>query len=199
MEMTTTKVQNDTKYPVYIVLGSGGHTAEMCTINMALLSSSRGKEIYNPLRYIIANDDITSRSRITSAMQKVGVALDDTSFIYVPRSRKVGQSYFSSVFTTLWALLWSCWLVWRDQPKLLLCNGPGTCVPFCLATSICRRIGRLPNTTRIVFVESWCRVRTLSLSGKLMRPMLDLLVVQWPALAEKYKNAYNVKYFGKIM
>ncbi|XP_036221418.1 UDP-N-acetylglucosamine transferase subunit ALG14 [Bactrocera oleae] len=197
--MTSTKVQNETKYPVYIVLGSGGHTAEMCTINMALLSSARGKGIYNPLRYIIANDDITSRSRITSAMQKVGVALDDTSFIYVPRSRKVGQSYLSSVFTTLWALLWSIWLVWSGQPKLLLCNGPGTCVPFCIATYICRRIRRLPSKTKIVFVESWCRVRTLSLSGKLLRPFLDLLVVQWPALAEKYKNANNVKYFGKIM
>ncbi|XP_039958739.1 UDP-N-acetylglucosamine transferase subunit ALG14 homolog [Bactrocera neohumeralis] len=197
--MTSPNKQNETKYPVYIVLGSGGHTAEMCTINMALLTSARGKEIYNPLRYIIANDDITSRSRITSAMQKVGVALDDTSFIYVPRSRKVGQSYLSSVFTTLWALLWSFWLVWSGQPKLLLCNGPGTCVPFCVATYICRRIRRLPSKTKIVFVESWCRVRTLSLSGKLLRPFLDLLVVQWPALAEKYKNAYNVKYFGKIM
>ncbi|XP_004523963.1 UDP-N-acetylglucosamine transferase subunit ALG14 homolog [Ceratitis capitata] len=193
------KKEDNNNYPVYIVLGSGGHTAEMCTINMALLNSGRGRSIYNPLRYIIANDDITSRSRITSAMQRVGVSLDDTSFIYVPRSRKVGQSYFSSVFTTLWALIWSFWLVWRDQPKLLLCNGPGTCLPFCIATYIWKRLGRLHSNTKIVFVESWCRVRTLSLSGKLLRPFLDLLVVQWPALAEKYKNAYNVKYFGKIM
>ncbi|XP_036318021.1 UDP-N-acetylglucosamine transferase subunit ALG14 homolog [Rhagoletis pomonella] len=197
MEMAPTK--NLDNFPVYIVLGSGGHTAEMCTINMALLRTDSGKEIYNPLRYVIANDDTTSRSRITGVMQKVGVALDDTSFIYVPRSRKVGQSYLSSVFTTLWALLCSFWLVWYDQPKLLLCNGPGTCLPFCIAVFLWKKLGRLSSKTKIVYVESWCRVRTLSLSAKLLRPILDLLVVQWPALAESYKNANNVKYFGKIM
>ncbi|XP_054728843.1 UDP-N-acetylglucosamine transferase subunit ALG14 homolog [Anastrepha obliqua] len=197
--MPPTKSRSNTKYPVYIVLGSGGHTAEMCTINMALLGTDKGKRIYEPLRYVIANDDTTSRSRITSAMQRVGVALDDTSFIYVPRSRKVGQSYFSSVFTTLWALLWSFWLVWCDQPKLLLCNGPGTCLPFCIAVYAWKKLGRLSCNTKIVYVESWCRVRTLSLSAKLLRPFLDLLVVQWPALAESYKNSNNVKYFGKIM
>lgn len=37
--------------------------------------------------------------------------------------------------------------------------------------------------TRIIYVESFARVSTLSLSGKLVRPFVDTFVVQWPGAA----------------
>ncbi|XP_067636325.1 uncharacterized protein Alg14 [Eurosta solidaginis] len=197
--MISTKTTNLCVNPAYIVLGSGGHTAEMCTISTALLSADKDMQIYNPLRFLIAQDDTTSRSKITSTMQKVGVALDETSFVYVPRARKVGQSMINSIFPTIYAILHALWIIYKDQPKMILCNGPGTCVPYCLAVYFWRLSRRLPRNTKIVFVESWCRVRTLSLSARLLRPFVDLLVVQWPALATIYKNDSKVKYFGPIM
>jgi len=43
--------------------------------------------------------------------------------------------------------------------------------------------------TRIIYVESFARVRSLSLSGKLLYAFTDRFVVQWPRLAEKYRRA----------
>lgn len=195
--MMSTKNSETTmnEYPTYVILGSGGHTAEMCKINQALLQqSSHGK--YQPVRYIVANSDSTSQHQLRAALPD---STKDSDFISVPRSRSVGQSYLSSVFTTLWALLWSCWLIWRDRPQLVLCNGPGTCVPFCYAAYLLRMLGRLPAHSKIVFVESFCRVETLSLSGRLLLPLADMFVVHWPALATRYAHKSNLRYFGRIL
>lgn len=82
----------------------------------------------------------------------------------------------------------------------IICNGPGTCVPICVAAFALRVrrcwlgvtppaiVHRFPacwcaqvlflSRCRIVFVESFCRVRSLSLSGKLLYPFADRFVVR---------------------
>jgi beta-1,4-N-acetylglucosaminyltransferase len=37
----------------------------------------------------------------------------------IPRSREVGQSYVTSVFTTLYSLAWAAWMVTRHRPQLV--------------------------------------------------------------------------------
>jgi hypothetical protein len=37
----------------------------------------------------------------------------------IPRSREVGQSYLTSVFTTLYSLLAAFWMVSRHRPQLV--------------------------------------------------------------------------------
>lgn len=185
-------------HPTYVILGSGGHTAEMCRLTQALLQQTdiEQTEKYQPIRLILANSDSTSERQFRQVLPQ---AAQRAEFVKVPRSRDVGQSWLSSIFTSLWALLWSCYLVWRDRPQLILCNGPGTCVPFCYAAYLWRLLGRLPSHSRIVFVESFCRVETLSLSGRMLLPLADLFVVHWPALATRYLDKKNVRYFGRIL
>ncbi|XP_020808396.1 UDP-N-acetylglucosamine transferase subunit ALG14 homolog [Drosophila serrata] len=198
--MTTVNRSNSQpENPTYVVLGSGGHTAEMCRLTQALLQQEDAKQArkYQPISFILASSDTTSERQLREALPAPMIARSE--FVRVPRSRSVGQSWFSSIFTTLWALLWSCYLVWRDQPRLVLCNGPGTCVPFCYAAYLCRLLGRLPGRSRIVFVESFCRVESLSLSGRLLLPLADLFVVHWPALATRYSHKRNLCYFGRIL
>ena len=36
---------------------------------------------------------------------------------------------------------------------------------------------------RSIYIESWARVRTLSLSGRILKPLVDRFLVQWPQLA----------------
>ncbi|XP_034671158.1 UDP-N-acetylglucosamine transferase subunit ALG14 homolog [Drosophila subobscura] len=183
-------------YPTYVILGSGGHTAEMCRITKALLQQQRAKDSdkYQPIRFVAANNDETSDRQLLAVLGDSGT----DSLLRVPRSRNVGQSWLSSVFTIIYALLWSCWLIWRDRPQLVLCNGPGTCVPYCYAAYMWRLLGRLPAHSRIVFVESFCRVETLSLSGRLLLPLVDMFVVHWPALTKRYEDRPNLRYFGRL-
>jgi len=55
--------------------------------------------------------------------------------------------------------------------------------------------------TRIVYVESICRVETLSLSGRILSLLADEFVVQWEEvrakLLEKYPNG-NVICLGRL-
>uniref|UniRef100_A0A8C7K6U5 UDP-N-acetylglucosamine transferase subunit ALG14 n=1 Tax=Oncorhynchus kisutch TaxID=8019 RepID=A0A8C7K6U5_ONCKI len=82
----------------------------------------------------------------------------------IPRSLEVCQSWSSSVVTTLNALLYSFSLVFR--PDMVLCNSSGTCVPLCDAGVI---LGL--KMVLIVYVESICRVESLSLCGKILYPL----------------------------
>lgn len=43
----------------------------------------------------------------------------EVSVEVIPRSREVGQSYVTSVFTTLYSLLWAFWMVTRHRPQLV--------------------------------------------------------------------------------
>lgn len=44
-------------------------------------------------------------------------------------------------------------------------------------------------------MESICRVKDLSLSGKLLYPICDLILVQWKELQEKYSKT---EYIGLL-
>ena len=44
------------------------------------------------------------------------------------------------------------------------------------------------SKAKLIFFESWCRVRDLSLSGKLVKPIVDEFIVHWPELTKKYSN-----------
>ena len=57
----------------------------------------------------------------------------------IPRSREVGQSWLTSNFTTLRALAPAAAILLRRRPRLLLVNGPGTCIPVCGAAFVFRR------------------------------------------------------------
>ncbi|NXT97864.1 ALG14 transferase, partial [Buphagus erythrorhynchus] len=121
-------------------------------------------------------------------------ALLQFSLDRIPRSREVRQSWISSVLTTLHSILYSLPLTYKRQPDLILCNGPGTCVPVCLSAFL---LGLLRiKRTIIVYVESICRVETLSLSGKILYYFSDYFIVQWPDLKKKYPKSV---YLGRIV
>ena len=42
---------------------------------------------------------------------------------------------------------------------------------------------------KLIYVESFARVTTLSLSGKLLYTFVDRFLIQWPYLKEKYPKA----------
>eukprot|EP00980_Cylindrotheca_fusiformis_P020326 scaffold7344_cov145-Cylindrotheca_fusiformis.AAC.24 len=166
-----------------VVLGSGGHTTEM----LHLLKNLDAKK-YAPLSYIIARTDTTSLRRV----EAFGGRQPDTIY-FIPRSREVGQSYASSIGTTLWSFIHAIGITFRIRPSLLLCNGPGTCLPIAIATLLCRIFGFCEG--KIVFVESFCRVKSLSLTGKILYHIVDLFVVHWDSLLETYPRSEIVATF----
>ena len=93
------------------------------------------------------------------------------------RAREVKQSYITSVFTTLAGLAHACFIVGRLQPDMVVTNGPGTAVPLCYASFLINKVLLLNPSAKQIYVESFCRVKTISLAGKLLKPIVDKFVV----------------------
>eukprot|EP00903_Cladosiphon_okamuranus_P015162 g14020.t1 len=159
---------------------------------MLKLISGLSPEIYSPLCYVVASTDHTSADRIPKDDLRSGRCRVCT----IPRSREVGQSFLTSVFTTMVAGLHAASLVIKIRPDLVLVNGPGTCIPVCVAASGLRLLGLGSPSSRTVFCESFCRVKSLSLSGRIMYLLADRFVVHWPELLLRYPRA---EYVGQLV
>lgn len=188
------------------VLGSGGHTTEMIR-----LLSSLNKHHFKPLYYVVASTDTTSISRLNNYIKcqnnnsEVSTTCStkskeqcyylirptDNEIFTIPRAREVGQSYFTSIFTTLQSIISSAHIIFKTKPDLLIINGPGTCLPIAFWTFIGRIIGLCQG--KIIFCESFCRVNTLSLTGKILVKlnMVDLFLVHWQELMDSIDETYD--------
>ncbi|KAJ8441023.1 hypothetical protein Cgig2_021387 [Carnegiea gigantea] len=179
-----------------IVLGSGGHTAEMLNLLAALQ-----KDRFYPRYYIAAATDNMSLQKARSFesssddeifLRLVQMGKDKAEYMQIYRSREVGQSYITSVGTTLVAIAHALWLMIKIRPQVILCNGPGTCIPICGIAFLFKVLGIRWST--IFYVESIARVKRLSLSGLLLYKLriADQLYVQWPQLQRKYPRSILV-------
>jgi UDP-N-acetylglucosamine:LPS N-acetylglucosamine transferase len=79
-------------------------------------------------------------------------------------------------------------IVFRERPQVIISTGAA---PACL----CCLLGKLLGA-KIVWVDSVTNVERISLSGRIIRPLADLFLVQWPELVEKYRG---VEYAGAII
>lgn len=128
------------------------------------------------------------------------------NIVKVPRARRVHQSLVTTPSSGL-RCLWACFRMlagkgigargsgkgnWgklgASYPDIILTNGPGTGVIVVLASILLRFLdfwatdANKPGKMTTVYVESWARVKELSLSGKLLLMVVDRFVVQWPQL-----------------
>ncbi|KAF9154909.1 UDP-N-acetylglucosamine transferase subunit [Mortierella sp. AD011] len=83
------------------------------------------------------------------------------------------------------------------RKSIMLMNGPGTCFALALAVIGARMLG-VPDeqTPDLIFIESFARVKTLSLAGKLLYHLCDVFLVQWPDLRGRYPRA---QYIGTLV
>lgn len=158
---------------------------------LALLQAFDFK-LLKPRSYIVADTDRMSAEKAT----KFEEGHHEYSIHRVPRSREVGQSFVTSVWTTAVACWYAIVLMFKLRPDLVLVNGPGTCIPVCMAALLVRTVGVAQG--RIVYVESIARVKRLSLSGKILHHLhlADLFFVQWEELANLYPGTL---YVGRLM
>ena len=99
----------------FIILGSGGHTAEM-------LRLVRGMDpaLYSPRVYVKASTDTISADHCRRFEALLGGEEGRTfSIVDIPRARQVGQPYWSSIGTTLIAFRFCLSLLWRESPDLV--------------------------------------------------------------------------------
>ncbi|KAK6584061.1 hypothetical protein PZA11_003791 [Diplocarpon coronariae] len=200
-----------------VVLGSGGHTAEM----MSLLRDTDPRR-YIHRTYIISSGDslsagkasdieriIQSKRRRTQEPTQAG-EMDPVTGVWdvkvVPRARRIHQPLWTAPFSSMWCFI-GCLQALREMaqaskatpfeyPDVVITNGPATAVMVILAATSLKFFGVAPvSKMKIIYVESWARVKTLSLSGKLLLRLrvCDRFLVQWEALARNINGSGTKK------
>jgi len=172
-----------------VFLGSGGHSSEALSL-VSALDFSR----YSPRTYLVSEgDSLSAQKAIALERLKIASAASPVDggyqILFIPRARRVHQNILTVPFTILHSSLAAIYPVTLAPQRsaessfdVLLLNGPGTCVVLCLAAYVNRFLGL--RSPRLIYIETFARVRVLSLSGKLLRPFVDRFVVQWPDLLQ---------------
>ena len=140
-----------------------------------------------------------------------GISGSDYSIHIVPRARQIHQSLLTSPLSSLRCLC-ACLnlLYWhpRGYPDLILTNGPATSLILILASTILHYFSFLPLVSparqsmrdpinsgrmRVIYVESWARVKRPSLSGRIIVwcGLSDRVLVQWKGLQDRGWGEYK--------
>lgn len=89
-------------------------------------------------------------------------------------------------------LIRNLFLAWKillkEKPEIIISTGAGVGVPFLY-------LGRILGK-KTIYIESMARIENLSLTGKLLYPIVQNFFVQWPELTVKYPRA---KFKGQVL
>lgn len=184
------------------VLGSGGHTKEMLMMMDDGFCNFEGTH----RRYLISSGDKMSENHLEEyeaelaqlcATKKRKPGSFDKKI--VTRARRVHQPLWSTPFSALRSVLdiFPCLLSppstakaqRRQLPTQIFSNGPATGFFVALAVHMLKLFYIVPDDSmRFVYIESWARISTLSLTGKLLHRtgIADLFLVQHDEVAQKY-------------
>ena len=154
-----------------VILGEGGHSTELLNL-VDLLGDS-----YD-YHYIVSNKDNLSLERIKHT--------GSTYKICRPRGKNTPK--LKAILRTLWAGIQSLWVLLRVRPDAILSTGPALAVPASI-------VGKILGA-RIIFIETGSRIKTVSLTGRIMYRWADLFFVQWPQLQESLPKAI---YAGRLI
>jgi len=83
-------------------------------------------------------------------------------------------------------------IAFRERPDVVISTGAAA---GCILCFLCKMYG-----AKVVWIDSVTNVERISLSGRMVRHIADLFLVQWPELAGRYKSRYKrVEYVGAII
>ncbi len=77
----------------------------------------------------------------------------------------------------------------KERPTIIVSTGSEIAIPFFY-------LGRLLGIATL-FIESWCRVKTPSGTGRLVYPVATHFLVQWEPLLERYGS--KARFRGRVL
>ncbi len=76
----------------------------------------------------------------------------------------------------------------KERPDVIVTTGS---LPIAIVCLVCKLFG-----TKIVWIDSVAQIDELSLSGKLVKKIASVFIVQWPEVAAKHPKA---EYVGELL
>ena len=79
-------------------------------------------------------------------------------------------------------------IIFKEKPDVVISTGAAAGCMLCF-------LGKMLGA-RVIWIDSITNVERISLSGRMIRYIADLFLVQWPELAQKYRS---VEYVGEVV
>lgn len=146
---------------VIFISSTGGHLSELMQL----------KRIFNNYDYHI----ITEKTDTTIKLKNdYGKRID--YLVYGARNY-----LFSYIFKFSYNVIKSLFLYLKIRPDVIVTTGAHTAVPICYIAKFFKK--------KIIFVESFARVNSKSMSGKMINKIADVFLVQHKELLDVYENS----------
>ncbi|SDH62948.1 PssD/Cps14F family polysaccharide biosynthesis glycosyltransferase [Alteribacillus bidgolensis] len=146
---------------VLFISSVGGHLTQLMQL----------KPLFEKYDYYL----VTEKTEVTAAMKKK----HPMSFL-VYGARNYPISY---LFKFSFNCFKSLGIFLKERPDVVVTTGVHTAVPMCYIAKLFRK--------KVVFIESFAKTSSPTLSGKLVYPIADLFIVQWETMLEHYPKAIH--------
>ena len=153
------------KKKVMFISSVGGHLTQMLEL----------KEIFNDYNYVL----VTEKTDVTISMKDK----------YKMEFLKYGSRkyLFRYIFIELFNVVKSFYLFLKYRPQVIVTTGTHTAVFLCYFGWLFRR--------KIIYIESFAKRTSPTLSGRLVYPIATTFVVQWESMKKVFPKAV---YWGGI-
>ena len=150
---------------IMFISSVGGHLTQMLEL----------KKIFEDYKYVL----VTEETDVTIDMSKK----------YKMEYLKYGSRkyLFKYIFIFLFNICKSFYLFIKYRPNVIITTGTHTAVPMCYIAWLFRR--------KIIYIESFAKRTSPTLTGRLVYPIATTFVVQWESMLKCYPKA---KYWGSI-
>jgi beta-1,4-N-acetylglucosaminyltransferase len=119
---------------------------------------------------------ITTTPVVAEKLRKYG-----TSYV-------VGESNRQHLRRVIRVLIRCISIIFKERPNVVISTGASVGCMTCV-------LGKLLGA-KIIWIDSITNVNQISLSGKIVRDIADLFLVQWPELAGRY---WKVEFVGTVV
>lgn len=124
------------------------------------------------------------RSFIITEETLYQVKPSDTKVYYM---KQVNRKEITFVFRMIVNLFRSMSIYFQEKPDVVICTGVLAMIPICLIAKLAGK--------KLIYIESFAKVTSATLSGKLLYRFSDQFYVQWEQMLEIYPKAI---YLGGI-
>lgn len=87
--------------------------------------------------------------------------------------------------TFIWKMIRNTWksvkIYKMEKPDIVICTGVLAMIPICLIAKMLHK--------RLIYIESFAKVTSPTITGKLLYKFADQFYVQWPQMLKIYPNA----------
>lgn len=144
---------------VMFISSVGGHLTQMLEL----------KKIFNNYNYIL----VTEKTDVTTDLKNK----------YNVNFLKYGsrQYLLSYIFIFSFNILKSFYLFFKYNPEVIITTGTHTAVPMCYIGWLFRK--------KVIYIESFAKRTSPTLSGRLVYPVATKFIVQWESMLEFYPKA----------